>query len=151
MPLADGDALLAALRAWEACLPEGLAADMPEHVERARARAAAAAAARRAHEAAVAPERPADTDLLAAYMAYIKLEEVRAIYLGRIRCLQLIGQMGLHGTAAGAVRRELERLWRSGALPTLTCTRPALSRRSWDSLGNAVPASASRALVLGVG
>ena len=82
MPLADGDAALAALRAWEGGLSGGLAADMPEHVERARARAAAAAAARRAHEAAVAPERPADTDLLAAHMAYIKLEEVRPAWSG---------------------------------------------------------------------
>jgi hypothetical protein len=79
VPLAGGDAALAALAAWEARLPAGAAApELPPHVERARAKAAAAAAARRGHEAAVAPGRPADADLLAAYMAYIRLEEVWA-------------------------------------------------------------------------
>jgi hypothetical protein len=43
--------------------------------EQGRAKAAAAAELRAANEEAVAPGRPADQDLLAAYVAYVKLEE----------------------------------------------------------------------------
>jgi len=92
VPLAGGDAALAALAAWEARLPAGAAApELPPPVVRARAKAAAAAAARRGHEAAVASGRPADADLLAAYMAYIRLEEVRAA-LFRLRAACVVAR-----------------------------------------------------------
>jgi hypothetical protein len=50
-------------------------AAVPDHIQKAAQRAQQAAALRRAHEAAVAPGRAADAALLAAYLAYIKLEE----------------------------------------------------------------------------
>jgi hypothetical protein len=50
---------------------------VPEHVRKAAERARAAAALRAAHEAAVASDKPADAALLAAYLAYIKLEQTQ--------------------------------------------------------------------------
>lgn len=49
---------------------------LPEQVKKGQARAKGMAEARRVHEEAVSEGKPADTDLLAAYMAYIKIEEV---------------------------------------------------------------------------
>ena len=59
---------------WEASQedPQDLAEALQAGIERAQA----AAALRAPNENAVAPSRPADADLLAAYMAYINLEEV---------------------------------------------------------------------------
>ena len=57
---------------------EGLQA-LPEQVKKGQARANAMAEARQAHEVAVTEGKPADTDLLAAYMAYIKVEEVSSV------------------------------------------------------------------------
>ena len=68
MPLQDGEQTLS---------DAGLSVeDLPESVKQGYTKAQAMAQARAAHEAAVAPTRPADTELLAAYMAYIQLEEV---------------------------------------------------------------------------
>lgn len=53
-------------------------AQLPEHVQAGYSKAQSAVAVRRASEAAVAPGREADSELLAAYMAYIKLEEAQA-------------------------------------------------------------------------
>lgn len=50
--------------------------ELPEQVKKGHAKAQAMAQARLPSEQSVAPERPADTELLANYMAYIKLEEV---------------------------------------------------------------------------
>ena len=55
----------------------GAVAEIPEPVRKGQARAQSMAQARTASEQSVAPDRPADTDLLAAYMAYVKIEEVR--------------------------------------------------------------------------
>ena len=63
---------------------EGVQA-LPEQVKKGRARAEAMAEARQAHEAAVAEGKPADTDLLAAYMAYIKVEEVGLLHCDGIQ------------------------------------------------------------------
>jgi len=50
---------------------------VPEHVQKGYDKAQAAVALRTANEAAVAPGKDADSELLAAYMAYTKLEEAR--------------------------------------------------------------------------
>lgn len=55
--------------------------NLPEQVKKGKANAQASAQARQASEEAVADGKPADMDLLAAYMAYIKLEEVRLLLL----------------------------------------------------------------------
>lgn len=52
-------------------------APVPDHVRKAAAKAAAAASLRAAHEAAVSGDKPADAALLAAYLAYIKLEQAQ--------------------------------------------------------------------------
>ena len=52
-------------------------AQVPEHVQRGYEKAQAAVALRKANEAAVAPGKVADSELLAAYMAYTKLEEAQ--------------------------------------------------------------------------
>ena len=54
-----------------------LATQVPEHVQKGYEKAQAAVALRTASEAAVAPGKDADSDLLAAYMAYTKLEEAQ--------------------------------------------------------------------------
>ena len=50
---------------------------VPEHVSKGYDKAQAAVALRTANEAAVAPGKDADSELLAAYMAYTKLEEAQ--------------------------------------------------------------------------
>ena len=50
---------------------------MPDHVQKGYSKAQSAVAVRRASEAAVAAGKAADSELLAAYMAYIKLEEAQ--------------------------------------------------------------------------
>ena len=54
-----------------------LCAQVPEQVHKGYEKAQAAVALRKANEAAVAPGKEADSELLAAYMAYIKLEEAQ--------------------------------------------------------------------------
>ena len=54
-----------------------LRAQVPEHVQRGYEKAQAAVALRKANEAAVAPGKDADSELLASYMAYTKLEEAQ--------------------------------------------------------------------------
>ena len=49
---------------------------VPVHLTKAYAKAQEAVSLRRTYETAVAPDRPADAHLLAAYMAYIRLEQV---------------------------------------------------------------------------
>lgn len=50
---------------------------LPAHVQKGYEKAQAAVKLRQAHEDAVALDREANADLLAAYMAYINLEQVR--------------------------------------------------------------------------
>lgn len=52
-------------------------AGLPEHVKAGQAKAQKAVQARGALEASVSSDRPADTELLANYMAYISYEEAR--------------------------------------------------------------------------
>lgn len=73
VPLADGAAALAAYQAWETSLQPGF--DVPQNMAQAHEKAQAAAALRAASEASVAPGKPADHDLLAAFRAYIMLEK----------------------------------------------------------------------------
>jgi hypothetical protein len=51
---------------------------VPDHIRKAAQRASEAASLRAAHEAAVGGERAADAGLLAAYLAYVKLEQEQA-------------------------------------------------------------------------
>ena len=80
VPLAGNADALEACVAWECTLAEPQ--DLPEAVQAGFERAEAAAALRAPNEDAVGPGRPADADLLAAYMAYINLEEVLGSRLG---------------------------------------------------------------------
>ncbi len=57
--------------------PALMCAQVPEHVQRGYEKAQAAVALRKANEAAVSPGKDADSELLAAYMAYTKLEEAQ--------------------------------------------------------------------------
>jgi hypothetical protein len=74
VPLMGNHEVLAAYQDWEASLADGQ--DLPPPVEKGYERAQAAVELRRVHEEAVAPHKPPDEGLLAAYMAYINLEEV---------------------------------------------------------------------------
>ena len=53
---------------------------LPAHVQKGYEKAQAAVKLRQAHEDAVASDREANADLLAAYMAYINLEQVRTAF-----------------------------------------------------------------------
>lgn len=74
VPLMGNSEVYKAYQEWEASLAQSQ--DIPAHVKKGYEKAQAAVELRIAHEQAVAPGRPADNDLLAAYMAYINLEEV---------------------------------------------------------------------------
>lgn len=50
---------------------------IPDHVQKGHSKAQSVVAVRRASEAAVAAGKVADSELLAAYMAYVKLEEAQ--------------------------------------------------------------------------
>ena len=74
VPLADGADILGAYEAWEGGRqPSGW--ELPEEVRREARRAAKGVQLRQPYEEAVAAGKPADADLLAAYMAYIKVEQ----------------------------------------------------------------------------
>lgn len=74
VPLYGNSEVHAAHKEWEGCQQNGQ--ELPAHVEKAYQKAQEAVELRRAHEEAVAPGKEANADLMAAYMAYIKLEEV---------------------------------------------------------------------------
>ena len=65
---------LKALQEWES--QQTKPQELPQHVQKNMEKAQAAVAQRQAHEEAVAPCKPANEELLAAYMAYIQLEQV---------------------------------------------------------------------------
>lgn len=75
VPLQDGPSTLQQYTTWEQSLP-ATAQDLPASVKQGYTKAQAAAKLRAASETAVNAARPADHDLLAAFMAYLKLEEV---------------------------------------------------------------------------
>ena len=79
MPLAGAEEALQQYKEREAS-HEG--AEVPAKVEKGHERALQMLATRKASEESVAKDRPADAGLLAAYMAYIKLEEVRLRLVG---------------------------------------------------------------------
>ena len=79
MPLLNGPGTLAQYNAWEQ--HQGKAAEqLPGHVKKAFDKAQDLVSKRRESEQAVAEGKAPDTDLLAAYMAYIQLEEVQAAH-----------------------------------------------------------------------
>lgn len=73
VPLLDGAATLEDYKQWEAARAGGV----PPHVQKAFERARAAVQLRRAHEAAVSGDSPADANLLAAFHTYIELERAQ--------------------------------------------------------------------------
>ena len=70
VPLLNGPATLTAYRDWAG-------SDPPAAVKAGYNKAQAVAAARKDLELAVSAGKPADMDLLASYMAYVKLEQVK--------------------------------------------------------------------------
>lgn len=77
VPLADAAQTMQAYKTWEASLPGAKQpAQVPSHVEQGFTKAQQAVSLRREHEAMVAPIKPADENLLAAFLAYVKYEEV---------------------------------------------------------------------------
>lgn len=88
------------LAAPPAPAPQGAA---PDHVRKSAERARQAAALRAAHEAAVAGARPADAALLAAYLAYIKLEQAQGDPARvQVRAPRARGRRGAGGGGAWA-------------------------------------------------
>lgn len=92
VPLLNGPATLTAYKVWAG-------SDPPAAVKVGFDKAQAVAAARKDLEVAVAAGKPADMDLLASYMAYVKLEQVRLHWSGSVRCsTEVFMQFGmLHG------------------------------------------------------
>ncbi|KAL4858071.1 Squamous cell carcinoma antigen recognized by T-cells 3 [Chlorella vulgaris] len=85
VPLADGADTLAAYTAWERDTRGEQGWQVPAVLQAGYAKAQHAAELRQPYEASVASGKPATADLLAAYMAYIKVEEragdpSRAVY-----------------------------------------------------------------------
>ena len=80
VPLADGGKTSQSYQEWEATLSGGLhAAQLPANVEQGFQKAQQAVSLRREHEAMVAADKAADETLLAAYLAYIRYEEVHLL------------------------------------------------------------------------
>ncbi|GAX74832.1 hypothetical protein CEUSTIGMA_g2278.t1 [Chlamydomonas eustigma] len=71
VPLEGGQDVYESYKEWEAVLGK----EVPQHIIKAFSKAQEALALRRPYEVAVAPGKPADAHLLAAFMAYIKLEK----------------------------------------------------------------------------
>ena len=80
VPLADAAQTLQSYHEWEAQLPGAAQpAHTPDHVEKGFKKAQQAVDARSEHEAMVASDKPADETLLAAFLAYIKYEQVHKL------------------------------------------------------------------------
>lgn len=76
VPLVEGSATLRAYEQWEQRLgPLGI--QVPEAVQAGYKQAQKEVAVRASFEEAVSPDKPADADKLAGFLAYLKLEEVR--------------------------------------------------------------------------
>ena len=76
VPHADADQTMQSYLQWEASLPGAQQHKVPQHVEQGFQKAQQAVSIRSEHEAMVAAGKPADENLLAAFLAYIKYEEV---------------------------------------------------------------------------
>jgi hypothetical protein len=77
VPLAEAAQTMQSYLKWEASLPDAQQPiQAPSHVQQGFQKAQQAVSLRREHEAMVAPDKPADENLLAAFLAYIKYEEV---------------------------------------------------------------------------
>lgn len=76
VPLSTGTATLSAYEAWEASTSPDSPAQLPGHVKKGYDKAQEMLRKRQTSEKAIAADKPADVDLLAAFMAYIQLEEV---------------------------------------------------------------------------
>ncbi|KAL3153941.1 hypothetical protein ABBQ32_013502 [Trebouxia sp. C0010 RCD-2024] len=78
VPLADAAQTLQGYRQWEAQLAGATQPpQVPDHVEQGFKKAQQAVSLRSEHEAMVASDKPADENLLAAFLAYIKYEEAK--------------------------------------------------------------------------
>lgn len=77
VPLAEGPTTMQAYKDWETSLPDAKQPFLvPAHLQQGFQKAQQAVSLRAQHEAMTAANKPADEDLLAAYLAYIKFEEV---------------------------------------------------------------------------
>eukprot|EP00887_Chlorella_sp_A99_P001390 scaffold8.g1390.t1 len=76
VPLADGGETLAAYEAWERGRDPAWPG-LPDSLAREHRKADKAASLRAPYEEAVAAGKPADAELLAAYMAYVKVEQAQ--------------------------------------------------------------------------
>lgn len=75
-------------------------AQLPGHLQQGFQKAQQAVSLRSQHESLVAADRPADEDLLAAYLAYIKYEEVRGSDTLSVQIIVLIHPSDLAQHAA---------------------------------------------------
>lgn len=81
VPLAEGPSTWRAYEEWEQGLGP-LGTGIPEAVQAGYKQAQKEVAVRSSFEEAVSSDRPADADKLAAFLAYLKLEEVPLPFLG---------------------------------------------------------------------
>ena len=120
---------LEAYSAWEASLPEGLRRELPATVMQGYQRAAAATELRLASETALGSGHASDADLLAAYLAYVKLEQAGA-WLFR-----------LYGRGPGVVTTKTQPnpSLRTGLLCSSLLTRQQHWLRTWGLSAESVP------------
>ena len=85
MPLLDNEETLKAYESWEA--EQSKPQSLPAHVRSQYEKAQAAVQQRHSHEEAVAPDKAANEELLAAYMSYIRLEQVCLSRLSKVHTL----------------------------------------------------------------
>ena len=77
VPLTEGPSTLQSYQDWEGSLPTAPQPfQVPAHVQQGYQKAQQAVGMRKQHEAMTAVDKPADEELLAAFLAYIKFEEV---------------------------------------------------------------------------
>lgn len=77
VPLTNGPATLQAYKQWESALPDAQQPfQVPAHVQQGYQKAQQAVGLRTQHEAMTAADKPADENLLAAFLAYVTFEEV---------------------------------------------------------------------------
>eukprot|EP00798_Chlamydomonas_sp_ICE-L_P021550 gene21550-28543_t len=82
VPLEDGEATLAAYVQWES----KHAKDVPPHIMKAHTKAQEAAQLRMSYETAVSADKAPDANVLAAFLAYVKLEQAQGDP-ARVQCI----------------------------------------------------------------
>ena len=88
VPLAQGPPALQAYKDWESLLPGAQQPfKVPAHVQQGFQKAQQAVSLRAQHEAMTAEGKPADEELLAAFLAYVKFEEVGSTGLSLVLCM----------------------------------------------------------------